>query len=752
MTKKITVLMLLLLSLTAVGFGQTITQTNTQFPNPGFEKWTNHNCATAQGTSEVPDNWHTFDEVKYDAANILGSENIAKKTSHFKLTGTSAYNNSGASIQLALHEAAGIAWANGTMTSGRTRVGSLTVTSYKNYNYSDLSNASSFGNQHFYWPFVGCPDSMSFYYKTNWTSTSNKPLIKTYLHKNAWYDHANDALNNSGTNSNTNLNVDNYVAGCTKEFATSTSWKRFADKFEYGSFHSNNTDNNYSTLDRPQYILASFSTNKSAGGHQTEDDRLSLDELWCIYDKGLNTLTINGTTPSSLLNAFNAAEFATHEPSRTYDANGNPSFNNSGTSAQDYTTAITLTTPTIATITATPKSKLITNFVVTNPSIFYTTSYPQGTVVVTHNDNSTFTYKINFSNVKLAQPTASNVSRCGAGTVNLTAAVPSGLANPTVPSGFSNYTATCKWYTSASGGTAVSTGTNYSPSVSSTTTYYVSTYITYSYTSAGRTYTRTLESDRKAVTVTVSSAPTVSLSSNKTQSVCSGQAINNITVTSSNGTLSVTGLPTGINLSGSTISGSSNNVGAYPFTVTCASAGCPSATATGTITVKALPTVTISGNTEFCQGGNTTLTASGTGTSYAWSNGTNVAANTVSAAGNYTVTATLNGCTATASQQVTVNALPTINITGNTAFCQGGNTTLTASGASTYVWSNGLGSNATTSAITAGGTYTVTGTDANGCTNTAQKAVTVNALPTINITGNTAFCQGGNTTLTASGA
>ena len=61
--KKFTIFCALLF-LTAGAVNAQVTQTNTQFPNPGFEKWTNHGCSTAQGTSEVPDNWHTFDEVK----------------------------------------------------------------------------------------------------------------------------------------------------------------------------------------------------------------------------------------------------------------------------------------------------------------------------------------------------------------------------------------------------------------------------------------------------------------------------------------------------------------------------------------------------------------------------------------------------------------------------------------------------------------------------------------------------------------
>src|SRR5207302_9675643 len=83
----------------------------------------------------------------------------------------------------------------------------------------------------------------------------------------------------------------------------------------------------------------------------------------------------------------------------------------------------------------------------------------------------------------------------------------------------------------------------------------------------------------------------------------------------------------------------------------------------------------------------------------------------------------------------------------------GGSVTLTASTASSYLWSNG----ATTQAITvnASGNYSATVTNANGCSATsAATAVTVNANPTATITagGPTTFCAGGSVTLTASSA
>ncbi|MER0442904.1 rhamnogalacturonan lyase, partial [Emticicia sp. W12TSBA100-4] len=178
--------------------------------------------------------------------------------------------------------------------------------------------------------------------------------------------------------------------------------------------------------------------------------------------------------------------------------------------------------------------------------------------------------------------------------------------------------------------------------------------------------------------------------------------------------------------------------GTYTVTVTGLN-GC-TATATTTITNDgSLPNVQITGSNNLsCATTNVIRTASGGG-SYLWSNGlgTNATVN-ISTTGTYTVTVTgLNGCTATATTTVTNDgSLPNIQITGsNNLSCTTTNVIRTASGGGSYLWSNGLGTNATVNISTAG-TYTVTVTGLNGCTATATTTVTNDgSLPNIQITG-----------------
>src|SRR5690606_25834687 len=74
------------------------------------------------------------------------------------------------------------------------------------------------------------------------------------------------------------------------------------------------------------------------------------------------------------------------------------------------------------------------------------------------------------------------------------------------------------------------------------------------------------------------------------------------------------------------------------------------------------------------------------------------------------------------------------------------------SGGVTYNWDNSLGAgNSHTVSPTSTTTYSVTVTDANGCTGVAQTTVTVNPLPTI-VSNNVSVCESSTVDITASGA
>ena len=239
-----------------------------------------------------------------------------------------------------------------------------------------------------------------------------------------------------------------------------------------------------------------------------------------------------------------------------------------------------------------------------------------------------------------------------------------------------------------------------------------------------------------SVNVTANTNPVPSITGNN--SICQGQSS-----TISAGSYSGYSWSTGATTSSINI----NTAGSYSVTVTDAN-GC-TGTATFNLAVNANPTPTITGVTSFCAGGNSTLNAGGGYTNYLWSGGATTQTINVTTGGNYAVTVTnAAGCTATTSKVITVNALPVPSVTGTLAFCAGKNTTLTVPGSyASYQWSNG----ATTSNITVNtaSTFTVTVTDANGCTGSKSATTTINANPVPSITGNNSICQGQSSTINA---
>ena len=153
-----------------------------------------------------------------------------------------------------------------------------------------------------------------------------------------------------------------------------------------------------------------------------------------------------------------------------------------------------------------------------------------------------------------------------------------------------------------------------------------------------------------------------------------------------------------------------------------------------------------------CAGATATLNGSGAST-YSWDNNvTNGVAFTPQATQTYTVTGTeANGCQNTAQVNVTVNALPVVSAGQAQTLCAGASATLNGSGASTYTWDNNV-TNGVSFIPSTTQTYTVTGTDANGCQNTAQVSITVNPLPLVNAGSTQNVCPGVPVILTASGA
>ncbi|MBL4709345.1 MAG: choice-of-anchor D domain-containing protein, partial [Flavobacteriales bacterium] len=226
---------------------------------------------------------------------------------------------------------------------------------------------------------------------------------------------------------------------------------------------------------------------------------------------------------------------------------------------------------------------------------------------------------------------------------------------------------------------------------------------------------------------------------------CNGYSNGGATASVSNGSSPYTYL-----WSNSATIASITGVVAGTYTVTVTENGGATTTDMVTITEPTLLSAGVSvDSSTSCNGsadGGATASAIG-GTSpytYAWSNSATTASITGVVAGTYTVSISdANGCTSTSSSTITQPvALIAITTLDSNDLGTGGGATASATGGTApynYIWSNA----ATTATITGvgAGTYTVSITDNNGCTDSEQITIIAGPVPTV-VIDSTVSCNG----------
>lgn len=280
------------------------------------------------------------------------------------------------------------------------------------------------------------------------------------------------------------------------------------------------------------------------------------------------------------------------------------------------------------------------------------------------------------------------------------------------------------------------------------------------------TYTVTI-TDANGCTSTASSVVSqpvlLTAAATSTNISCNGICNGTLSASASGGTIGYS-----YNWSGGLGSGATKSgvcAGSYTVTVTDGN----SCTATSTVSITQPPALsaTAAATAATCNGSaNGSATASPVGGTasytYQWSGGTGFQTTQTAtglAAGTYSVTITdNNGCTTTASATVIQPGAITGTTSSVNSTCgsANGSASVSTSGGTspyTYLWNNGQTS-ATATGLPAG-SYTVTITDANSCTNTANATVSSAGAPTATISSsNNINCFGGNNgsaTVSASG-
>ncbi len=241
---------------------------NYDITNGGFDgSWTNNEI----------NGWHSFASATGNFANMVSGNTgqFVQKDGH---TGKGACITSNMIVGVK---------ANGTMTNGQMNAGSMTATDATgNYAFSDPSNSG------YNTPFVGNPDSISFWVKyvpadRNPDNSVNEARMHTALTTNARYQ---DPESDSYANARIAEAISNYKA------TSSLGWQKITVPFVY---------NGSSSKDNVAYILLTFTTCSTAGGGSTYStgglfskkyyyDSCYIDDVALIYDTRLAALDFNG--------------------------------------------------------------------------------------------------------------------------------------------------------------------------------------------------------------------------------------------------------------------------------------------------------------------------------------------------------------------------------------------------------------------------------------------------------------------------
>ncbi|MBA3900323.1 MAG: gliding motility-associated C-terminal domain-containing protein, partial [Bacteroidetes bacterium] len=203
------------------------------------------------------------------------------------------------------------------------------------------------------------------------------------------------------------------------------------------------------------------------------------------------------------------------------------------------------------------------------------------------------------------------------------------------------------------------------------------------------------------------------------------------------------------------------------YSVTYTFTGCTTTPASGTVTVNSNALVTVNAALPgICLGDSTVFIASGA-TTFQWipplglsSSSGNMVSASPAVSTNYMVIGTNQSaqCSDTSYVQLAVYDKPILALTLNNAICRNDSVILSASGASIYQWSpSGFAVVWNDSTVTASPqnstTYTLTGTNLFGCTDSLHVAVTVNSLPLFAMQASAnPTCAGDSVTLDAPGS
>lgn len=241
-----------------------------QIPNSDFELF--HTETMENNSAEEPNHWHSFMSCTGDLASTVSSV-----IHTFPETEILRPNTTGTKcVKLVSGKVMSIAVANGTITTGRLKAGSMTATSSENCAFLDLGNADTDANgDPFYTVMRAMPDSLAVWVKFKQGTPSAK------------YPYASvNAVITDGSYYQDPQGGDNFVAQAKNATIESKgfAWQRISCPFVY-------TDKALT----PRAILATITTNPEPS-KASGSDVLYVDDLALIYNSQLSDIKIDGTS------------------------------------------------------------------------------------------------------------------------------------------------------------------------------------------------------------------------------------------------------------------------------------------------------------------------------------------------------------------------------------------------------------------------------------------------------------------------
>lgn len=265
-----------------------------QIGNSDFEIF--HEAKYEDATSEEPDFWHSFmSSTGYLASAVSGTP----KTFINDVEDDAANVRPGSTGKKSLKVVSSVVDlgalkipANGTITTGRLKAGSMDAASSDNCSFMNLSNTDvDAAGDPFEARLNGQPDALKVWVKFKQGTLSKKNKAYVYATVNAVITDGTYYQDPEGKNS-----FKNVVAKATNNKIESNgfAWQELTVPFDYEKYAANKA--------ATKAILVTFSTNAQAGVGSTDPknlDVLCIDDMSLVYYSQLSSISVQGQEVAS---------------------------------------------------------------------------------------------------------------------------------------------------------------------------------------------------------------------------------------------------------------------------------------------------------------------------------------------------------------------------------------------------------------------------------------------------------------------